>query len=693
MMQRQTLFISALTLSIGLVAAQSSEQSDSLARELQEVVVTANQPATRLVGTTLVSTIAGTALQELGTALDVLNQLPLIQVTDNAVTVIGQGVPEIYIDGRPLRSDDELTLLQSSDIRNVELLMAPGAMYASDTRAVLKITTRRKFIAGLSLTDRAEASVRRKVSLNDMLDLNYRVGSWDIFASGIIARNDGLLKGTTTNTLTYDDREITIGSSQNKCYPSTNGVVKAGVNYSSGAHSFGAYYRYNPERGNFSNSGEEWLDDAPPIRRDIFTGIRAHSHLTSVYYDNTFRGKYPVHFDGDYRNSHAANTIETAYPDGDAADVKSADSRKSTLIAGKLYLSFPFAKGNITVGTQDSYTRTSLNFTMFSPEVSSYIPSSFTDARQISLSTFASWDRMFGNLSLSAGLRYEYTDYLFKENGVTNVDMSSTDNYLTPDISIGYSFNDNSQVSLSYKMVTSRPPYAQLTGSLSYVGIHEIEGGNPALKEERMHDLRFFGMWKSFMLQADCSRSSNSYAYIKRIYPAQTLQLLMQPVNIDVSALSLYLIWSQQIKVWTPSLTAGMYKQWLKLYGTSYNRPIFAYYFDNTIALPRDVILTLNASGQTCGDIHTNRFGTTRFSLDASLSKSFFNNSLQLKLSASDIFNTRNNNWTMKTCGIIVDKRQTYDYRGVTFSLTYRFQPQKSKYKGNAASETEMNRL
>lgn len=171
-MQKTFLFILFLTLSLTTFSKEQNEPADSLANELQEIVVTARQPATKLVGTTLVSTIAGSNLQNLGTALDVLAQLPMIKVSDNAVTIIGRGAPEIYIDGRPMRTADELTQLQSDNIRKIELLMAPGAMYGSDTKAVLKIVTKRKFVDGLSVLDRANITARRKCSANNLLDLN-----------------------------------------------------------------------------------------------------------------------------------------------------------------------------------------------------------------------------------------------------------------------------------------------------------------------------------------------------------------------------------------------------------------------------------------------------------------------------------------------------------------------------------------
>lgn len=689
------IFITSLTIALaaGIGQTQNNETTDSLARELNEVVVTAKQPATKLNGTTLVSTIAGSNLADLGNALDVLAQLPMIKVQDNTVSVIGKSNIEIYIDGRPMRDNMELQQILSSNLKKVELLMAPGAAYASATGAVLKITTKRNFVQGLSLTDQFILERRRKWSVMDYLALSYRSGSWEFFANGTINHNNSLIKGTTTNSLVYQGKETVVGSSQHNSYPTTVGVAKAGFNYSKGAESFGAYYRYNPERGDFNNTGSEWLNANPAISSNIDKHTRAHSHLASLYYENTFAEKYLLHFDGDFRRSNEKNSVATSYPASSNPAVNSTDERASTLWAGKLYLDFPLAKGNFTVGTQDSYTHTSLDYRMLNDAVSEYIPSSLTDARQTSAALFASWSRMFGKFSLSAGARYEYVDYDFKVNGIRDKDVSRRNHLLTPDISLAYAFNDDSQLSLSYKMATVKPPYSQLTGSLNYVGMHQIEGGNPGLRDEKMHNIQLFGMWKGFIFQADFARSLDTYAYVKELYPADNLQLIMHPVNIDVSALSLYLVWSQPVRRWTPNATIGVYRQWLDIAGTRYDKPIFSYYFDNTFALPHGWTITANISGRSQGDMHTNRFSATWFTMDASIGKSFINKSLAVKLTATDIFNTANNDWSMNTYGIYVYKRQSYDHRGISLNITYNFQPRKSRYKGSSASEAEMNRL
>ena len=186
------LFTLLMLLATALLCAAETPETDlnalvdSIERNLREIVVTADRPMTKMTGNTLVSAVAGTPLENVGTALDVLAQLPLITVTDGAVDVTGKGAPEIYIDGRPMRDSDRLEQLMSSDIRNVELNLAPGALYSAETLALIRITTRRRFIRGISLTDRANVEKKRRWSASDMLDVNLHMGAWDIFLTGTI---------------------------------------------------------------------------------------------------------------------------------------------------------------------------------------------------------------------------------------------------------------------------------------------------------------------------------------------------------------------------------------------------------------------------------------------------------------------------------------------------------------------------
>ena len=114
----------------------------------------------------------------------------------------------------------------------------------------------------------------------------------------------------------------------------------------------------------------------------------------------------------------------THYKNDMYGDVSSSDHRSSTLWAGKLYLKFPIWGGLATIGTQESYTCTSLDYKMNNAEIGEYIPSSLTDGRQISAAAFLTWKKAIGRFSLSGGLRYEHVDYLFKVDGKRDCDRS-----------------------------------------------------------------------------------------------------------------------------------------------------------------------------------------------------------------------------------------------------------------------------
>lgn len=690
---KQILYVLMSLLTVNAVSAQEVGETDSLSHDLDEVTVTAGVPTTRLESNSFITPVAGTPLAALGTCLDVLSRLPLVTVTDGGVEVTGRGEPEIFIDGRPMRDSDELRQLLSENIKKIELITAPSAMYSADTGAVVRIFTTRSFIDGLSITERVEGEKRRKWSVNGLSDLSYRTGAWEMFASVSAATNNSVIKGSTTNTFDHAGRTTVIGSSQHNSYPSHNAVLKAGFNHNTGDESFGAYYRYNPERGDFSNRGTEWLNDEPPVERLISTEINSRSHLVSMYYDRQFSGKYTLHFDGNYRHSSGRSHTETIYPDRDADDVASADSRRSTLWAAKLYMEMPLWGGTLTAGTQDSYTGTSLDYRMHNPDVAQYIPSSFSKATQTAAALFASWSRGIGPLSLSAGLRYEYVDYRFEVDGRKDRDISRRDHTAVPDISLDWSIDPRTQLSLSYRMSTIRPPYSQLTGSLTYTGRYETEGGNPALRDERSHCGVLSASRGDFIFQSVFTRALDTYAYVKRQYPAGSGRLMMNPVNIDVSALNLFVVWNRNIGVWSPNYTLGMYQQWLRLDGIRHDRPIYSYYLENMFTLPGDIIITGDIYGSTQGDMHTNRFCSQPLTMDASVSKSFFNDSLRLRLEAHDIFNTSRNDWSMDTYGVHVDKKQRYDNRGVSLTVTYRLHPRRSGYKGKDPSAEETKRL
>ena len=97
--------------------------------------------------TTLVS---GTILGELGSAEDMISQLPFVSGEAGSWEIIGRGAPEIYLNGRKLVNLNELKRLSAKDILKAEIVTPPGAQYSSKTNAVIRLRAVRKRGQGLS---------------------------------------------------------------------------------------------------------------------------------------------------------------------------------------------------------------------------------------------------------------------------------------------------------------------------------------------------------------------------------------------------------------------------------------------------------------------------------------------------------------------------------------------------------------
>lgn len=103
---------------------------------LGEVVVKGTRPTFKITTEGIKTDVDGTLLSKVGTANDVLQNLPGVQKKSDGIEVFGKGTPLIYINGREMRNKSELDQLKSDDIASVELITNPGAKYKADVESV-----------------------------------------------------------------------------------------------------------------------------------------------------------------------------------------------------------------------------------------------------------------------------------------------------------------------------------------------------------------------------------------------------------------------------------------------------------------------------------------------------------------------------------------------------------------------------
>lgn len=99
-------------------------------------------------------------------------------------SVFGRGDAIIYINGRLVRNSSEVGQLASSDIKEVQVINNPGAQYGADVNAVIKIVTKKPVGEGFSLSAYTDNIYNKWFTTTEQLDLKYRTGGLEIFATG-----------------------------------------------------------------------------------------------------------------------------------------------------------------------------------------------------------------------------------------------------------------------------------------------------------------------------------------------------------------------------------------------------------------------------------------------------------------------------------------------------------------------------
>ena len=170
---------------------------------LSEVVVKSQLPKTRVKGEAMRTTVEGTILEKAGTVADALARVPSLEAKrDGAVTVLGRGEAEVYINGRKVQDVSELSRLRSDQIQHVDVIQNPGARYAASTKAVVRITLKKAQGDGFSFQDNLTGMYQYGHTITNNLDLNYRTGGLDITASFWVGRY-GHSKMLQENQLSY----------------------------------------------------------------------------------------------------------------------------------------------------------------------------------------------------------------------------------------------------------------------------------------------------------------------------------------------------------------------------------------------------------------------------------------------------------------------------------------------------------
>ena len=165
------------------------------AKTLEQVTVTASKPLIQMGVDRKIYNVEKDISAQGGTGIDVMKNVPSVQVDIDGNVTLRNSSPTIFVDGRPTT----LTLDQipADAIQSVEIITNPGAKYdaSGGTSGILNIVLKKNRKAGYNGNVRAGIDKRGKYNIGG--DINVKQGKLNFFLNGNYGQRKSISPGTT----------------------------------------------------------------------------------------------------------------------------------------------------------------------------------------------------------------------------------------------------------------------------------------------------------------------------------------------------------------------------------------------------------------------------------------------------------------------------------------------------------------
>ena len=692
--------------------------------QLANVTVTANKPLVRLDADKKVFNVEKNIVSAGGTALDVMKNVPSVNVDIDGNVSLRNAAPQLYVDGRPTT----LTLDQipADAIESVEVITNPSAKYdaSGGGAGILNIVLKKNRKTGYNGNIRA--GVDKRGAVNGGGDFNVRQNKVNLSASLMANQMKGRTLGTTDRLNLLDIPQTTVTQQNSN---RTNGAFifgKLGLDYfvtnktTLSLTGFKVHGEFKPSEtigivtdslynaGKTSSSSDRFSTSKREFNgQGLALGMKhlfakEGEELTADL--NYFAGKndnisnYTTNYYSGINGSLAGRERQQVLGDGNDKNlVVQTDYTKPFGKTSKLETGVRAALRS-RVNNNNTYTAdTAGNFILIPSATSNY---KNTDNVFAAYLTYSSSIKDF---SYKLGLRAESSSYAGE---LTNTGEKFKNNYpvsLFPSVFLTQKLKANQQLQLSYSRRINRPNFFQLIPFVDYTDKLNITKGNPALVPEFTQSLELSYL-KTFagnntLLGSLYYKHTNNLItrYLdKELNPLTGSEDL---INTYINANSSYSAGAELTaqnyltKWWDISTNINVYNSQVKT-DSNAQPAMWSWFgkFNSNFKLPSDFTMQLTATYQSKTNlpVNTNQsmmgppFGQAQSSsqgytsaswgADLAVKKTFMKSkALSVTLSINDIFRTRVSNQYSYSDYFVQHYNRLRDPQMVRLNFAYRF--------------------
>lgn len=679
---------------------------------LDEITVTSRLPKVINKDDRFIVEIENSSLSNAGNAIDALGRTPfvIIDKLNGEITVAGKNNSIILINNRKITNRSELEMLNSQNIKQIEVIENPSAKYEAEGHSVINIITRKNQGAGINANLQTNYTRGRHNSGKVLGSLMYATDKIVIFSQyGYDHRNR---EGFNSSDERFEKESYSFHIKQNNLknlYQTGMNNYSLGINYNPAKnHSFSI--KYGGFSGNIASNTINQIQ-ASRNKVNIPTEILSENgknklHNDGINFNYNFTNKgYEVSIIGDYTSSKKNSAIKIHETDADATYSTNKEYNWEAvydLFSSQIDVKLPIVPINssLELGIRASYVESQNNSEFLHLLDNTYIKDDqFSNIIAFNETILGSYLLLSGkinsNTQYRAGLRYEH---VANENKWISVETSNAQIYqnsLFPSLLITRKVNDNLQFRLSYSKRISRPSYETLNNNIVYKNSYSVTQGNPYLKPAIYNTLSFTSQIKKLNLSINIShiKSPNDLLYLND--SVQIEKYTCKRINTeDRWSFALNSNYSYTYKKWTvqPFFNITFCERSIIEDGIKYsiNYPGIYLSLRNNIALTKS--LDIDSDLTYYKSSHSFKTFVSQYEFNLSLRKKLFKDKLIFQLSC---------NYIPKKWKQLLDYSYKYidftwdgdDRKQIIISLQYNFNTAKRQFKSKVSNEEELNRL
>ncbi len=691
---------------------------------LKAVSVVATKPLIeRKIDRTVIN-VENSVLAAGNSAMEILERAPGVTLDkDDNISLKGKQGVTVMIDGKLtyLSAAQLANLLRSTDgntIQSIEIITNPSAKYdAAGNSGIINIKMKKNRAAGTNGSFAATGGYGNNHKASSSLNLNHKNGKLNVFGNYSYVNNkrpqDIQLNRAINNagvTTFFNESTDMLGSRNAHNYKvgadyevskkNTLGVQVSGYNSGFDANTF----------NNTLISTNQVANSAVTTTRN--TAMERYNNIAANVNNrlliDTLGKELTMDADYSYFSNRQSNNYTNNFFYGDGVTLRTTSLLRNNLPTKinigtfKTDYTNPIGKTmKLEAGAKFSYVATNNDLRTDSLLNNVWV----TDAGRTNLykyteninAGYVNFSKSWKKTSFQAGLRAEQTNSKGDSRDINNVTLINERHYLSffPSAFINHEFSDNHSLGVNYSRRIDRPSYDDLNSFVQILNAYTYVQGNPNLKPQYTNSYELTYTYKKrFNATLGYSKTTDVMVEVPRQLDAQKVTFITRDNLAAQNSYNLNLSLPFTLAKWW-NMNNNLTGFYLGFKANSpelvLNNGQFAAQGNsiNTFTLSKTVKLegTFNyQSPLTYGLFHIR----TQYGLDAGISKSFADKKATLKFSVSDVFNTRQQNLTVRQGNLNFNVFQKNETRVARLTFTYNFgnaKIQARKHKSGADDE------